>query len=78
MVKMKKLNSFDAATEYKKLQQKAWYARLSPPNFEAMELGNKGAAMALWAERVGQKQTVGSQSYDRRTVWRALAETGQG
>jgi uncharacterized Zn-binding protein involved in type VI secretion len=67
VVKMKKLNSFNAANEYKKLQQEPWYARLSPPNFEAMELGNKGAAMALWAERVGQnrpwdhKVTIGEQ-----------------
>ncbi|ROM91075.1 polymorphic toxin type 44 domain-containing protein [Pseudomonas brassicacearum] len=56
VVKMKKLNSFDAAAEYGKFQKLPWYARLSPPNFEAMALGNKGAALALWTERVGQNR----------------------
>jgi len=56
VVKMKKLNSFDAAAEYDKFQKLPWYARLSPPNFEAIALGNKGAALALWTERVGQNR----------------------
>ncbi|MBP5090294.1 hypothetical protein HUS91_33125, partial [Pseudomonas chlororaphis] len=56
VVKMRKLNSFDAAAEDAKFQRLPWYARLSPPNFEALALGNKAAAMALWAERVGQNR----------------------
>ncbi|WNF54249.1 polymorphic toxin type 44 domain-containing protein [Pseudomonas sp. SG20052] len=66
VLKMKKLFSFDAAAENAKFQKLPWYARLSPPNFQAMELGNT-AAMALWAERVGQnrpwdhKVTIGQQ-----------------
>jgi uncharacterized Zn-binding protein involved in type VI secretion len=54
VLKMKKLTSFDAAAENAKFQKLPWYARLSPPNFQAMELGNTAAAMALWTERVGQ------------------------
>lgn len=67
VMKMKKLFSFDAAAENAKFQKLPWYARLSPPNFQAMELGNTAAAMALWAERVGQnrpwdhKVTIGQQ-----------------
>ncbi|WP_223488757.1 polymorphic toxin type 44 domain-containing protein [Pseudomonas sp. A-RE-19] len=67
VLKMKKLASFDAAAENAKFQKLPWYARLSPPNFQAMELGNTAAAMALWAERVGQnrpwdhKVTIGQQ-----------------
>lgn len=67
VLKMMKLTSFDAAAENAKFQELPWYARLSPPNFQAMELGNTAAAMALWAERVGQnrpwdhKVTIGQQ-----------------
>ncbi|MEX5576054.1 polymorphic toxin type 44 domain-containing protein [Pseudomonas lijiangensis] len=67
VLRMKKLTSFDAAAENEKFQKLPWYARLSPPNFEAMELGNTVSAMALWAERVGQnrpwdhKVTIGQQ-----------------
>lgn len=67
VLKMKKLTSFDAAAENAKFQKLPWYARLSPPNFQAMELGNTTAAMALWTERVGQnrpwdhKVTIGQQ-----------------
>lgn len=67
VLKMKKLTSFDAAAENAKFQKLPWYARLSPPNFQALELGNTAAAMALWAERVGQnrpwdhKVTIGQQ-----------------
>ncbi|WP_219093126.1 polymorphic toxin type 44 domain-containing protein [Pseudomonas sp. UMAB-40] len=67
VLKMKKLISFDAAAENAKFQKLPWYARLSPPNFQAMELGNTTAAMALWTERVGQnrpwdhKVTIGQQ-----------------
>lgn len=67
VLKMKKLFSFDAAAENAKFQTLPWFARLSPPNFQAMELGNTAAAMALWAERVGQnrpwdhKVTIGQQ-----------------
>ncbi|KTC13427.1 hypothetical protein AO391_15360 [Pseudomonas marginalis ICMP 9505] len=67
VLKMKKLTSFDAAAENAKFQKLPWYARLSPPDFQAMELGNTVAAMALWAERVGQnrpwdhKVTIGQQ-----------------
>jgi hypothetical protein len=67
VLKMKKLISFDAAAENAKFQKLPWFARLSPPNFQAMELGNTAAAMALWTERVGQnrpwdhKVTIGQQ-----------------
>jgi hypothetical protein len=54
VLKMKKLTGFDATAENAKFQKLPWYARLSPPNFQAMELGNTAAAMALWTERVGQ------------------------
>ncbi|MBK5376224.1 PAAR domain-containing protein [Pseudomonas sp. TH43] len=54
VLKMKKLTSFDAVAENAKFQKLPWYARLSPPNFQAMELGNAAAAMALWTERVAQ------------------------
>ncbi|CAI8778029.1 Ntox44 domain-containing protein [Pseudomonas sp. IT-347P] len=56
VLKMKKLMSFDAAAENAKFQKLPWYARLSPPNFQAMALGNTATAMALWAERVGQNR----------------------
>ncbi|MDR6915418.1 putative Zn-binding protein involved in type VI secretion [Pseudomonas sp. 3296] len=56
VLKMKKLTSFDAEAENAKFQKLPWYARLSPPNFQAMELGNTSAAMALWTERVGQNR----------------------
>ncbi|MBX8554970.1 PAAR domain-containing protein [Pseudomonas cichorii] len=67
VLRMKKLTSFDAAAENEKFQKLPWYARLSRPDFEAMELGNTVSAMALWAERVGQnrpwdhKVTIGQQ-----------------
>ena len=67
ILKMKQLNSFDAAAENAKFQKLPWYARLSPPNFQAMQLGNTVTAMALWTERVGQnrpwdhKVTIGQQ-----------------
>ncbi len=67
VLRIKKLTSFDAAAENEKLQKLPWYARLSPPDFQAMELGNTVTAMALWAERVGQnrpwdhKVTIGQQ-----------------
>ncbi|MFJ4430197.1 polymorphic toxin type 44 domain-containing protein [Pseudomonas sp. NPDC089395] len=67
VLKMKKLISFDAAEENAKFQKLPWYARLLPPKFQAMALGNTAAAMALWAERVGQnrpwdhKMTIGQQ-----------------
>ncbi|WP_426201425.1 polymorphic toxin type 44 domain-containing protein [Pseudomonas sp. TWP3-1] len=54
VLKMKKLTSFDAVAENAKFQKLPWYARISPPNFQAMELGNAAAAMALWTERVAQ------------------------
>ncbi|WP_413704028.1 polymorphic toxin type 44 domain-containing protein [Pseudomonas sp. Pseusp16] len=67
VVKMKNLNNFDADGEQKKFRKLPWYARLSPPNFKAIESGNRVTAMALWAERVGQnrpwdhKVTIGLQ-----------------
>jgi len=39
VVKMKSLNSFDADTEQKRFRKLPWYARLSPPNFKAIESG---------------------------------------
>lgn len=56
VLKMKKLTSFDATEEHAKLQKLPWYARLLPPDFQAMMVGNTAAAMALWAERVGQNR----------------------
>jgi len=56
VLKMKKLISFDAAEENASFQNLPWYARLLPPDFRAMELSNTAAAMALWAERVGQNR----------------------
>lgn len=67
VLEMKKLTSFDATKEHAKLQKAPWYARLLPPNLQAMQIGNTAAAMALWAERVGQnrpwdhKMTIGQQ-----------------
>lgn len=67
VLKMKSLTGFDAAAERAKFQELPWYARLSRPDFQAMALGNMAAAMALWAERVGQnrpwdhKVTIGQQ-----------------
>ncbi|MFJ4440884.1 polymorphic toxin type 44 domain-containing protein [Pseudomonas sp. NPDC089422] len=54
VVKMKKLTNFDAIEEHAKFQKLPWYARLLPPDFQAVMVGNTAAAMALWAERVGQ------------------------
>lgn len=54
VLRMKKLTSFDATREHAKFQELPWYARLLPPAFPNMEVGNTAAAMALWAERVGQ------------------------
>lgn len=54
VLKMKELTRFDAAAEQAKFERLPWYARVSAPDFQAMELGNTAAAMALWAERVGQ------------------------
>jgi hypothetical protein len=56
VLKMKKLLSFDAAAENAEFQKLPLYARLAPPNFQAMALANTVAAMALWAERVGQNR----------------------
>lgn len=56
VLKMKRLTGFDAAAERARFQELPWYARLSRPDFQAMELGNMAAAMALWAERVGQNR----------------------
>ncbi len=67
VLKMKKLTSFDATAENAKFQKLPWYARLLPPNFQAIELSNTAAAMALWVERVSQnrpwdhKVTIGLQ-----------------
>ncbi|BBH46819.1 polymorphic toxin type 44 domain-containing protein [Pseudomonas sp. KU43P] len=54
VLKMKKLISFDEAEEIEKFQNLPWYARLFSLHFQTMKLGNTAAAMALWAERVGQ------------------------
>ena len=54
VLKMKKLTSFDATEEHAKFQKLPWYARLLPPDFQSMMVANTAAAMALWAERVGQ------------------------
>jgi len=56
VVKMKKLTSFDATEEHAKFRKLPWYARLLPPDFQAMMVGNTAAAMALWVERVGQNR----------------------
>jgi uncharacterized Zn-binding protein involved in type VI secretion len=56
VMKMKELNSFDALAEHTRHQKLPWYARLLQPNFQATELANMGAVMALWAERVGQNR----------------------
>lgn len=56
VLKMKKLTSLDGTEEHEKFQKLPWYVRLTPPDFKAMELGNIAAAMALWAERVGQNR----------------------
>ncbi|WDY56085.1 polymorphic toxin type 44 domain-containing protein [Pseudomonas sp. PSKL.D1] len=56
VLKMKKLTSFDGQDEKATFQKLPWYARLLPPNFQAMEKGNIAAAMALWVERVGQNR----------------------
>lgn len=67
VLKMKKLTSFDATAKNAVFQKLPWYARLSPPDFQAIERGNTAVAMALWAERVGQhrpwdhKLTIGQQ-----------------
>jgi len=54
VLKMKKLTSFDATEEHAIFQKLPWYARLLPPDFQSIMVGNTAAAMALWAERVGQ------------------------
>ncbi len=54
VIKMRKLNSYDAVSEYRKHQELPWYARLTAPNFQAIELSNMGAAMAIWTSLVGQ------------------------
>ena len=56
VLKMKKLTSFDATEEKVKFQKIPWYARLLPPDFQAITVSNTAAAMALWAERVGQNR----------------------
>lgn len=56
VLKMRKLTSFDATEEHAKFQKLPWYARLLPPDFQAMMVGNTAAAMALWTERVGQNR----------------------
>ncbi len=56
VLKMKELTGFDAAAERAKFEKLPWYLRGSTPDFQAMELGNTVAAMALWAERVGQNR----------------------
>ncbi|QJQ20258.1 hypothetical protein HG549_10055 [Pseudomonas sp. SK] len=54
VLNMKKLTSFDATEERAKFLELPWYARLFSPEFQSMKVGNTAAAMALWAERVGQ------------------------
>lgn len=56
VLKMQKLTSFDATEEHAKFQKLPWYARLLPPDFQAIMVGNTAAAMALWTERVGQNR----------------------
>ena len=56
VLKMKKLMSFDAAAENAEFQKLPLYARLAPPNFQAIALANTVTAMGLWAERVGQNR----------------------
>ncbi|WGV19726.1 polymorphic toxin type 44 domain-containing protein [Pseudomonas putida] len=56
VLKMKRLTSFNATEEHAKFKKLPWYARLLPPDFQAMMVGNTAAAMALWAERVGQNR----------------------
>ncbi|AYG44601.1 hypothetical protein DV532_09965 [Pseudomonas sp. Leaf58] len=56
VLKMRKLTRFDATEEHAKFQKLPWYARLLPPDFQAMMVGNTAAAMALWTERVGQNR----------------------
>ncbi|WP_085624461.1 MULTISPECIES: polymorphic toxin type 44 domain-containing protein [unclassified Pseudomonas] len=56
VLKMQKLTSFDAVEEHAKFKKLPWYASLLPPDFQAMMVGNTAAAMALWAERVGQNR----------------------
>jgi len=56
VLKMKELTGFDAAAERAKFEKLPWYLRRSTPDFQAMELGNTVAAMAIWAERVGQNR----------------------
>jgi hypothetical protein len=56
VLKMKKLLSFDAAAENAEFQKLPLYARLAPPNFQAIALANTVTAMGLWAERVGQNR----------------------
>ncbi|MGV8920088.1 MAG: polymorphic toxin type 44 domain-containing protein [Pseudomonas sp.] len=68
VTKMRALNSFDALTKHAKHQELPWYARLTPPNFQATELVNKAAAMALWAERVGQNRPWDHKPKIRTTI----------
>lgn len=56
VLKMKKLTSFDVVEENAKFKKLPWYARLLPPDFKAVMVGNTAAAMALWTERVGQNR----------------------
>lgn len=56
VLKMKKLLSYDAAAENAEFQKLPLYARLAPPNFQAIALANTVTAMGLWAERVGQNR----------------------